>query len=432
MSIQTWKLFLFGAVAGMLCMPFGLLAQDAPKGPQCKDQQECDLFNAITKDTNPKTRLEKLQQWEKQYPDTQFAQARRNFFITTYVAAGDPKSAVGVAKQSLAADPKDFNALYYTMFLTQSLYGASQQAAILDDGEKAAKALIASIDTPPPGVTADQWAKLRPDVEILSHTTLGFIGMQRKSFDAAEAELKKALQLNPNNSGVDYMLGFTLASKKDNSNALYYYARAASFDGPGGLAAPQRQGVQAEVQKMYVAYHGKADGFTELLAAAKGTPNPPDGFHIESKAEIAKKAAETEVADQEKFAKEHPELALWKNIKAQLTGADGANYFESGMKGSRVPTLRGKVVKLEPENRPKTVILALEDGTTADATLKFEMPLPGKVDTGTELTFEGVPDSYTASPFMVVFNVEKDDLHGWTGKNAPAGRGPGKKAAPKQ
>jgi hypothetical protein len=113
---------------------------------------------------------------------------------------------------------------------------------------------------------------------------------------------------------------------------------------------------------------------------------------------------------------------MWKNLKAQLTGADGAAYFESSMKGAQVPTLKGKVVKLMPELKPKTLVLALEDGTTPDATLKFEMPLAGKVDVGTELSFEGVPESYTASPYMVVFNVEPDKLHGWTGKNAPRPR----------
>ena len=54
--------------------------------------------------------------------------------------------------------------------------------------------------------------------------------------------------------------------------------------------------------------------------------------------------------------------------------------------------------------------------TTADATLKFEMPLPGKVEEGTELSFEGVADSFTASPFMVVFTVDKDKLHGCDGQ----------------
>jgi hypothetical protein len=94
------------------------------------------------------------------------------------------------------------------------------------------------------------------------------------------------------------------------------------------------------------------------------------------------------------------------------------------MKGSEVPTLKGKVIKLEPAVKPKTILLAMEDKsnntTTADATLKFEMPLAGKVEEGTELSFEGVADSYTASPFMVVFLVDKDKLHGWTGKNEPA------------
>jgi len=74
--------------------------------------------------------------------------------------------------------------------------------------------------------------------------------------------------------------------------------------------------------------------------------------------------------------------------------------------------------------KPKTILLAMEDKTnnttTADATLKFEMPLAGKVDEGTELTFQGVADSYTANPFMVVFTVEKEKLHGWTGKNEAA------------
>jgi hypothetical protein len=102
------------------------------------------------------------------------------------------------------------------------------------------------------------------------------------------------------------------------------------------------------------------------------------------------------------------------------SGSANANYFNSSMKDAQLPTLKGKVVSLEPETKPKTIIMALEDGKTPDATLKFDAALPGKVDPGTELTFEGVPQSYTTSPFMVVFAVEKDKLRGWTGKNTPA------------
>jgi len=427
---QICKLSLaVGIMAVLPLAPARMLAQDAAPAGQApqknwKDRAEYDLFDSITKDTNAKTRLEKLQQWEKQYPATDYKKERRQFFLTTYVALNQGKEAVDVAKQMLADDPKDFNALYYTMLLTRSLYGANRQDSVLNDGEHAAKALLAGIDTPPPGVAADQWAKLRPDIEQLSHVTLGFVAMQKKDWDGAEAELRKTLALNPNYSEVDYMLGFTLASKKNNSAALFYYARAAAYDGPGSLGAPQRQGVQGEVQNMYKIYHGNTDGLNDLLASAKSAPNPPDGFHIKSKAEIAKEGAEAEVAGEAKFAADHPDLALWKSIKEALTGPTGADYFEKGMKDAKVNTLKGKVVKLEPAVRPKTILLAMEDGTagdasTADATLKLEMALPGKVDPGTELSFEGVPASYTASPLMVVFNVDKSDLHGWP-KSAPA------------
>lgn len=110
-----------------------------------------------------------------------------------------------------------------------------------------------------------------------------------------------------------------------------------------------------------------------------------------------------------------------------LSAPDGPMYFDMGMKGAMLPTLKGKVVKLEPAVKPKTILVALEDGksdgTVADATLKFEMPLPGKVDEGTELTFEGVGESFTQAPFMLTMTVDpKDNLHGWTGKNEPAPR----------
>ncbi len=73
------------------------------------------------------------------------------------------------------------------------MYAQNQSPDILDQGEKAAQAILASLDTPPPNVTAEQWAKLRPDVEVLAHVNLGFIAMQRKNWDAAEAEFQKAL-----------------------------------------------------------------------------------------------------------------------------------------------------------------------------------------------------------------------------------------------
>ncbi len=348
---------------------------------------------------------------------------RRTALLTTYAALNDGKDVFDEAKQILADEPKDFTAQYYTMLFTQPLYTQNQSPDILDAGEKAAKAILESINTPPPNVTADQWAKLRPDVEVLAHKNLGFIAMQRKNWDAAEAEFQKVLMMTPNDATVDYQMGTAIASEKKVDRipqALFYFARAATYSGTGELPAAGKQAALTYVQRQYKNFHGSDEGFNDLLAAVKASATPPADFKIKNASEIA----QAQYANEEEYNKAHPSEALWANLKMALTGPTGASYFDMSMKGSEVPTLKGRVIKLEPAVKPKTILLAMEDKTnntiTADATLKFEMPLPGKVDEGTELSFEGVPESYTADPFMVVFTVDKDKLHGWTGKNEAA------------
>ena len=428
MSSKTLRLSLAVAVAmtGVLGLgPVRMLGQaQAPTtaAPQknWKDRAEYDLFDAITKDTNPKTKLEKLQQWEKQYPATDYGDERQMLFLTTYVALQQPQQAVGIAKQILAKDPKNFSALYYTMFYTRALAGNTPTPEVLDQGDKAAKAILENINTPPPNVTEDQWKTARTDVENLAHTTVGWIEMQRKNWEPSEAEFQKSLQINANSGEVDYLMGTDIASEKKVEKmpqALCFFARAATFDGPGALNPDGRKQVLAYVQKAYKTYHGSDEGFNDLIAAAKASPTcPADAVHIKDAKSIQDEKDKAQAAADAA----NPQLTMWKNLKTALTGSDGANYFESSMKGALLPTLKGKVVSMTPALKPKTLVMALEDGTTPDATLKFETALAGKVDVGTELTFEGVPESYTASPFMVVFAVEKDKLHGWTGKNAPA------------
>lgn len=432
------KILLAVSLTGMLCVPTApMMAQAQPPAspaPQknWKDRAEFDLYDAITKDTNAKTRLEKLQQWQTQYPTTDYGAERKTLFVTTYSALNLPKETTEAAKQLLADDPKSFTALYYIMYFTQSLYAANQSPDVLDQGERAAKTILENINTPPPNVTDDQWKTLRPQVELLAHVNLGFIAMQRKNWDAAEAEFQKSLQMNPNNGQVDYWMGFVIASQKKVDRipiALFYFARAASYDGPGAMDPAGRKQALDYVKRQYKNYHGSDDGFIDLLAAAKN-PAPPPDFKIVDAASIVGKQLEKE----EEWKKSHPQEAMWKGLKETLTGPDGQKYFETSMKGAGVPPLKGKVVKLEPPLKPKTILLALEDGTNstvADATLKFAAALPGKVEPGAELTFEGIPESFTANPLMVVFNVDKDKLQGWTGKNtpaaAPARRRPGKR-----
>src|SRR5262249_13142667 len=149
----------------------------------------------------------------------------------TYVALGMPKESTEAAKQVLASDdPKNFIALYAIVSFTTARAGNNPTPDVLDDGEKAANALLANMDTPPAGVTEAQWNQQKPQLQELAHTTLGWIAMQKKSWQPAEAEFQKSLQINPNNGQVIHFLATCIYSEKDPMKipaALFYFARAA-------------------------------------------------------------------------------------------------------------------------------------------------------------------------------------------------------------
>ena len=98
-------------------------------------------------------------------------------------------------------------------------------------------------------------------------------------------------------------------------------------------------------------------------------------------------------------------------IKGALADANGAEYFESQLKNSAVPQLRGTLVAAKPACRPKELLVAvpLPDAPQplqAEITLKLDKPLGGKPEEGTEFHWQGVPTNFAQSPFMLTMEVE--------------------------
>jgi hypothetical protein len=441
------------AVAGAMWLtPVYAQAQAAPQGQQpaaqgqqpagaaasgerqWKDRAEYDLYEAARTATDANVALQKLNEWKEKYPTTNFDKERRTLFLQTYAKLNQGQKAIDAAKDMLQLDPGDFTALYYIALLTPQLYANATQpppADALDQAQKAANSLLNggldkqfAPDKKPAAMSDADYKKTRTDIELAAHNTLGWVALQQKNNEEAEKQYRQLLGMDPNSGQTAYLLGTAILVQHNpskQSEGLYYIARAVAYDGPGALTADGRQQIdQTYLSKTYKQFHGSTEGLDQLKQQAKSSPTPPAGFTIETATSIGAKKQQQE----EEEAKKNPSLTLWKNIKGALTGADGANYFNTSMKDALLPTLSGKVVKLEPETRPKTIIMALEDGTTPDATLKFDTALPGKVEPGTTLSFEGVPESYTPNPFMVTFKVEKDKLHGWTGKGEAPVRKP--------
>ena len=375
------------------------------KKPEWKDgQAEYSLYDAANKATDPAKRLAALDAWKAKYPESDFKDMRLASYLATYQQLNQPAKMAEVAKEIMAKDPKDIRAL---LTLTQVTPALPPTPDSLDTGAKAAQGLL---DAPKPATVPDEdtWKKMKA---ATAYSTLAFIDMQKKQPEAAEEEYKKWLAVDPTNAFASYSLGNTILGEKKVERypeMLYHWARAASLTGPGALPEQMRQKADATLIKAYNTFHGPDEaGLKDLRTLAVTQPMPAAGFKILDKNEIA-------AANQAKFAADNPQLALWKNIKDQLTAANGEQYFNDQLKGTAPPKLKGKLVSTTPAIRPKQLVLDLDGGDTPEVTLKLETPMPGKADKGTEIQFQGVPSAFTKDPFMLTFDVDsKDKIQGW-------------------
>ncbi len=426
-------------VAVLACALVSILpAQEKKK--QWKDRAEYDLFESITKTQDPNQWLSTLDKWKQQYPASDYADIRRQLYLAAYRQLNKPRQAFDAAQEVLKDNPDNLVALsamvqfIYPLVPPNAQQLTTQQTADLDVAQKAANTVLNNLDTiyskpnRPPEMTDEMADKAKPEMKAFAQKTLGYIAMVRKDYPAAVTELTKALQLDPNQGQVSFWLGtVTLAQNKAHpelqAQALYDFARAASYTGPGCLPAPDRSQITNYLNKVYVDYHGSNDGLEKLMASAQTNPLPPAGFTIQSKTDLEREKIEADEA----AAKANPMLALWKSIVKELQSDNGQAYFDANMKGAELPggvngvtVFSGKLVSMTPAARPKELVLAIADPAKPDVTLKLDSPLPGKMEPGGEISFSGVADSFTANPLMVTFNVEKSKVEGWTGKNAPA------------
>jgi hypothetical protein len=421
--VRTLSVLLKTSVATVIvgaALVSSLAAQDKKK-PDWKDPAEYDLYKPITQTQDPKIWLDSLDKWTKQYPQSELGEIRRQLYLETYRQLGRPRDAFNAAVEVLRDNA-------YNLFALSTIVGSIYQltpaaTSDLDAVEKATATILANLDqiyakeNRPSEMSDADAAKAKPEMRVFAQKTAGWIDWTRKDYPRAELDLRKAIDLDPKQGQVSYWLADAMLEQNKTNpdkqqSALYHFARAASYDGPGSLPVSDRKNLTAYLNKAYVKYHGSDEGLTQLLANAKTNAAPASNFQIKSAAQIEKERIEAE----QRFDKAHPELALWKDLKGALTAPAGDTYFETNMKDALVPKLKGKLVAMSPASKPKELVLAIEN-SAGDVILKLDGALPGKMEPGGEIEFEGIAKSFTKDPFMVTFDAEKARLGGWTGRN---------------
>ena len=428
--LMNLKSAIAAVVLGAFCTT-GALAQE------WKDRAEYDLVvESISKEQNPKTKLGLINQWKEKYPDTQFKTLRHNLYVTTYQQLGDGKAMKAASEDWLKDDPKAIPPYYWLNLLAISLNDTSADA--LAAGERAGKGLLSILDEAfdaskkPEAVSAADWAAQKVSMAGIANKTLGWVAMQRDQNEAAERYFVEALKHTPATAPSACGPAPSSPNRKRWRNNPPPSTTSSARRRRRARRPPRRPEEtdhrlrREELRQL----HGDKGGLAEIIAQAKTSPIPPAGFKIESKDEIL-------IKQEEELKRTQPVLALWVSIKRELSGANGPTYWEN-FKGTMVPggvlvgetnveKFKGVVVSSSPERRPKEVVLGLSSPDMSEVTIRFDTPMPNPIDPGTELEFSGVPLEYTADPFMLVFDVEKEDVVGWPKPAPPAKKAPAKR-----
>jgi hypothetical protein len=418
-------------------------AQAAPAGqaapankaaqPQWKDQGESDIGLAANKEKDPAKKLELLKKWEQQYPDSALKNQRMLMVAQTQLAI--------------------LNAAYQ-----------KTDPAVLAAGQKAGQDLESHFKeyfddaNKPANVTPEAWAKARTGTESQVHLIMAYIAGVQKNDQGAEDELKKLLQVDPNQAIASYQLGLTILHEmsvsKDlsrYSEALYDLARSLQVTGPTALTPQVKPQADASLKKQYTNYHGSTEGLDQLIQQTASSALPPAGFHLKSINDIEAEKA----ADHAAWAAQHPDLDFWERIKTALM-MQGDTYFTNlkdvGFPPSQSDSYKGPAMftgKVVSQPDPKQILVNVDNAPAGDCLLTFNENIKGTIPEGTELQFKGLVEGYTKDPnyvLTILVQEPKTDLVGlpddikFVPDTVPAGRGRAagrsgkagaKKAAPK-
>ncbi len=395
---------------------------------QWKNEDEYNLFQSIVQSIRGgdyMATLAGLDKWKAQFPESVFAETRLELYVVTYTQLKRSREVIDTSKEILAKFPDKQIAL---AAIAGSVYEFPKSAADLDAAEQAANRLIDragivySKENRPPDMTDESAEKAKTAIQPFAHRTLGWIALQRGEYEKAVPELIKTLELDANDVKASMLLGQAYAQQKKielRPLVIFHYTRAATHETPGAFGDADRKSMLGYAESQYNGYTGSSDGFDRVLATAKAQALPAPDFHIASAQEIAEQQAQ---AQRERDA-QNPMLALWRQLRIALTRDNGEDYFNTNVKDALLPAgvngvkqFRGKLVEGRAKNRE--LLIAIEN-PAGDAILQLDGPVPGTMDPGGEIAFEGVVREFTRDPFTLTFEVDRARLEGWTGKPIP-------------
>jgi tetratricopeptide (TPR) repeat protein len=352
-----------------------------PAPAQWADRNEYDLALALRQQADPAMQMKLIAEWKRKYPSSAYAAQRAELHLAAALSVGDTNALEEAVADLNAAAPDSLVSLYWTTVLAPSAKDQSESA--LQRYEYSATRLLEAMQSRLAENARGEDARELPRVQSLAYRTLGWVQWKQQQLDQARASLLKALEFDPGRADVSAWLGVIASSDpapEAQIEAIFRLARAVYLDGPGALPSSQRRDVRALLESVYTFYHGSPEGLDAVAAVARDKLHPPQGFRIESAAEIVERLWEKQVLEQ------NPDLAPFLELRRSLIATADADLLER-LQAAPPLKLRATVLGCGEPGGDSGIHLAITDQHTFEAILRPDPPVSRCPPVGSVLEF---------------------------------------------
>jgi hypothetical protein len=374
---------------------------------EIKNPAEYNAYVGAIQQTDPAAKISGLEAFLQQYPQSVMKEDALEALMIAYQQTNNPDKMNDAAQRLLQVNPDNVRALALLAYTRRAAAQAGQNPQQnLADAQKYGQQGIQAVQkfAKPEGMSDADYEKLKREMNGIFNGAVGIAALQNKDFTTAQNDLKVAAEVTPTDFSIVYplALAYLQANPPDVVNGAWYAARAANIAPNAQLS----QQIEKYGKSQYTKYHGSDQGWTDVMAAAKASPTPPAGFAI---TQYIPPTPTQQAADlvKNKTPKDMS-FAEWELVLSAGAPAD-ADVVWNAIKGIPLQ-MEGQVISATAD---KIEIAASQDDIDqkrADIVLNMTGTIPARLmpKSGATLDFEGTPNSYTPSPF--VMTMEKGAL----------------------
>ena len=375
----------------------GAQQQPAAGGGVQMSQAEYNAYNNAITQTTPQTKAPALEAYLTAYPQSAVKEEVLQQLMAAY-SSFDQAKTLDAADRLLQVNPNNLRALtlevYFRKNAADQLSDASAKQAALDKAADYAQKGLAA--TKPKDMSDADFKTLQTSANPIFYSAMGTAALNKKDTATAITNFKQELAAVPVDQTTKpgpvlqdtYFLGlaYLQSTPPDYVNCTFYVTRFVAY-----APEPYKSQMTPTATYCYKKYHGNAEGYDKVTAAAQANLNPPSDFTITPAPKPSDTAhtVVTSTPDLSTLALSDKEFILQNG-----TAEDAGKVWD---------TVKGKSVEI-----PDATVITATDGVimaavsddavqskTADFTFNMKEPLKAVPTVGSKVTLTGTYASYT-------------------------------------